>query len=227
MRILLVEDHPELGAVIDRRLRRAGHTIDWVQNGRDAIRYLEHGPWDIILLDIMLPDYDGFHILETLRKQQITSPVLVMTARTEIEDKVSMLDIGADDYLVKPFDLRELEARIRALIRRPLGQTSNVFSIGPIQIDSKARRIIHQEQSLDFGLREFCLLELLLSRLDHAVSKERLIVQLFNFDEDASPNAVELHISRLRRKTSAFGLRIETIRGVGYSATFAPSPNPL
>lgn len=224
MRILLIEDHPELGAVIQRRLLRAGHVVEWISTGSAALQYIQHGgDWDVLLLDIMLPEYDGFAILESLRQQNITTPVLVMTARTEIEDKVSMLDLGADDYLVKPFDLRELEARIRALHRRPLGQTSNTYAIGPLQIDSKSRRVIYLTQSVDFGLREFCLLELLLSRLDHTVSKERLVMQLFNFDEDASSNAVELHISRLRRKLQPLRLEIQTIRGVGYSATLSPS----
>lgn len=224
MRILLIEDHPELGAVIQRRLLRAGHVVEWITTGSAALQYIQHGgDWDVLLLDIMLPEYDGFAILESLRQQNITTPVLVMTARTEIEDKVSMLDLGADDYLVKPFDLRELEARIRALHRRPLGQTSNTYAIGPLQIDSKSRRVIYLTQSVDFGLREFCLLELLLSRLDHTVSKERLVMQLFNFDEDASSNAVELHISRLRRKLQPLQLEIQTIRGVGYSATLSPS----
>lgn len=221
MRILLIEDHPELGAVIQRRLQRSGHVVEWVTTGSAALQYIEHGTWDVLLLDIMLPEHDGFSILESLRQQHITTPVLVMTARTEIEDKVSMLDLGADDYLVKPFDLRELEARIRALHRRPLGQASNTYSIGPLQVNSKSRRLSFEEQSIDFGVREFCLLELLLSRLDNTVSKERLIMQLFNFDEEASSNAVELHISRLRRKLQPLQLEIQTIRGVGYSATLS------
>lgn len=221
MRILLIEDHPELGAVIQRRLQRSGHVVEWVTTGSAALQYIEHGTWDVLLLDIMLPEYDGFSILESLRQQHITTPVLVMTARTEIEDKVSMLDLGADDYLVKPFDLRELEARIRALHRRPLGQTSSTYSIGPLQVNSKSRRLSFEEKTIDFGVREFCLLEFLLSRLDNTVSKERLVMQLFNFDEEASSNAVELHISRLRRKLQPLQLEIQTIRGVGYSATFS------
>lgn len=223
MRILLIEDHPELGAVIQRRLLRAGHVVEWVTTGSAALQYIEHGSWDVLLLDIMLPEHDGFAILESLRQQHITTPVLVMTARTEIEDKVSMLDLGADDYLVKPFDLRELEARIRALHRRPLGQASSTYMVGALQVDSKSRRLSWDEHSVDFGIREFCLLELLLSRLDHSVSKERLVMQLFNFDEEASSNAVELHISRLRRKLQPLQLEIHTIRGVGYSASFSAS----
>src|SRR5690625_1746048 len=218
MRILLVEDHLELGALLHRRLGKSGHTIEWVKDGENAIRYATHGKWDVILLDIMLPDKDGFKVLEEIRGLGLNTPVLTLTARTEIDDKVSMLDLGADDYMVKPFDFRELEARLRALQRRPLGQVANTYTVGPLTVDSKARRIYQQELHVDFGPREFCLLELLLGRLNHAVSKERLLMQLYNFDEQATTNAVELHISRLRRKLQPLGVRIETIRGVGYSA---------
>lgn len=218
MRILLVEDHLELGTLLQRRLTKAGHTIEWVKNGQCAIQYAAHSNWDVILLDIMLPEKDGFEILEAIRRQGLTTPVLALTARTEIDDKVSMLDLGADDYMVKPFDFRELEARLRALQRRPLGQTANTYSVGPLLVDSKARRISRQALQIDFGAREFCLLELLLGRLNHAVSKERLLMQLYNFDEHATTNAVELHISRLRKKLQPLSITIETIRGVGYSA---------
>src|SRR5690625_6776516 len=147
----------------------------------------------------MLPDKSGFAVLNTLRQQGLTTPVLALTARTEIDDKVSMLDLGADDYMVKPFDFRELEARLRALQRRPLGQVANTYTVGPLTVDSKARRIYQQELQVDFGPREFCLLELLLGRLNHAVSKERLLMQQYNFIEKAMNNTDDLQISRYRR----------------------------
>lgn len=222
MRILLVEDHQELGALLFRRLRKAGHTLEWVKTGQDAISFARHDNWDVILLDIMLPDTDGFTVLEEIRRLGLGTPVLALTARTEIDDKVSMLDLGADDYMVKPFDFRELEARLRALHRRPLGQSANTYQISHLTVDTKARRIAHAWRHMDFGPREFCLLELLLGRLNHAVSKERLLTQLYNFDEEATNNAVELHISRLRKKLAPFGVCIETIRGVGYSAKLLP-----
>jgi len=222
MNILLVEDHVELGTLLQRRLTKAGHRIEWVTKGAQAIRYAVNGQWDVILLDIMLPDKSGFDVLNTLRQQGLTTPVLALTARTEIDDKVSMLDLGADDYMVKPFDFRELEARLRALQRRPMGQAATTYPVGPLSVDSKARRISYNDVVMDFGQREFCLLELLLGRLGHAVSKERLLMQLYNFDEQASYNAVELHISRLRRKLPPLPIHIETIRSVGYSAQLIP-----
>lgn len=220
MRILVVEDNEDLGEAITSRLRSAGHSVEWVKNGSDAKRYTELENWDALLLDIMLPQEDGFGVLRTMRQLNNSTPVLVMTARAEIEDKVSMLDLGADDYIVKPFDLRELEARLRALLRRPSGQTSSISTLGNLSIDTAARRISINDENIEFGRREFCLLEILLSRLGQVVSKERLMTQLFNFDQECSPNAIELHISRIRRKLNDASIRIETVRGSGYSAHF-------
>ncbi|MCH4272706.1 MULTISPECIES: response regulator transcription factor [Kerstersia] len=219
MRILVVEDNSDLGEAIQSRLRRIGHTVEWVCNGADALRYLQHEEWDGMLLDIMLPDSDGFAIIRQLRQKQLHVPTLVMTARAEIEDKVGMLDLGADDYLVKPFDLRELEARLRALLRRQgPAQTGSIITLGKLVLDSAARRVMLDGAAVDFGRREFCLLEILIQRRSQVVSKERLMTQLFNFDEESSPNAVELLISRIRRKLGNAVIRIDTIRGTGYSA---------
>ncbi|MCQ9616506.1 response regulator transcription factor [Paenalcaligenes niemegkensis] len=223
MRILIVEDNLELGSAIHSRLRQTGHSTEWVTNGTEAIRYAMSDDWDAILLDIMLPDRDGFAIIAKLRNNDNHVPVLVMTARAEIEDRVSMLDLGADDYLVKPFDLRELEARLRALMRRPTGQITSVVQIGNLSMDVAGRRITIDQHTIDFGPREFCLIEILLARLNQVVSKERLMVQLFNFDESATPNAIELHISRIRRKLNGASIEIETVRGTGYRALFAGS----
>ncbi len=219
MRLLMVEDNEDLGEAIASRLSAGGHSVEWVMNGKQALRYLEMDHWDVLLLDIMLPDQDGFSILRHLRRQTPSLPVLVMTARSEIEDRVSMLDLGADDYLVKPFDLRELEARLRALMRRPANTQAELWQLGHLSIDVAARRINCKDQTVEFGQREFCLLELLLSRAGQVVTKDRLMTQLFNFDEDCSPNAVELHVSRLRRKLSDIAIRIDTVRGTGYMAS--------
>lgn len=219
MRLLMVEDNEDLGEAIASRLGAGGHSVEWVMNGEQALRYLEMDNWDVLLLDIMLPGQDGFSILRHIRRQTPSLPVLVMTARSEIEDRVSMLDLGADDYLVKPFDLRELEARLRALMRRPATTQAEIWQLGHVSIDIAARRINSRDQTVEFGQREFCLLELLLSRAGQVVTKERLMMQLFNFDEDSSPNAVELHVSRLRRKLSDIAIRIDTVRGTGYMAS--------
>lgn len=220
MRILLVEDNEDLGEAVQSRLRQIGHSVEWVRNGAQALQYTAHQEWDALLLDIMLPDMDGFAIIRKLRARPQTLPTLVMTARAEVEDKVSMLDLGADDYLVKPFDLRELDARLRALLRRPAAsQGSSLATLGDLTIDVAMRRVTVQGQVIEFGRREFCLLEILLGRLGQVVSKERLMTQLFSFEEDASPNAVELHVSRIRRKLAGSRVQINTIRGTGYSAS--------
>lgn len=218
MRILLIEDNPDLGDAIETKLRVSGHSVEWVRDGLAAARWLEHGPWDAVVLDIMLPGKDGFTILRELRDAACDTQVLVITARSEIEDKVGMLDLGADDYLVKPFDLRELEARLRALLRRRTGHSSSLAHYGDLAVDAANRCASLAGRPLDLGRREFRLLEILLSQLDLTVGKERLMNQLFSMDEDVSLNALELHVSRLRKKLLNAPVRIITVRGSGYQA---------
>ncbi len=170
-----------------------------------------------VVLYITLPGKDGYAVLREWRAAGLEAPVLVMTARAEIEDKVDMLDLGADDYLVKPFDLRELEARLRALMRRPTGQTSSVVVLGDLSLDMSGRTVTINGQLLELGRREFRLLEILLTRQGQTVAKERLMAQLFDA-EDISLNALELLISRLRKKLSTACIEIVTVRGVGYQA---------
>lgn len=217
MRILLVEDNEDLGEAIEKRLRNAGHSVEWVRDGDAAISWSRHGVWDAIVLDIMLPGKDGFAVLRTLRAAGQDTPVLVVTARAEIEDKVDMLDLGADDYLVKPFDLRELEARLRALMRRPAGQSSSAVQYGNLGIDLAGRTASVDGVLLDLGRREFGLLEVLLAHIGQTVAKERLMTQMFQV-EDVSTNALELLVSRLRKKLGDSSIDIVTVRGVGYQA---------
>src|SRR5687767_5819680 len=141
MRILLVEDNPDLGEAVENRLRKSGHSVEWVRDGLAAAEAAGHDSFDAVLLDIMLPGQDGFAVLRDLRRRGVDAPVLVVTARSEIDDKVGILDLGADDYLVKPFDLRELEARLRALLRRPAGQTSSTVSHGNVTLDLAGRAV--------------------------------------------------------------------------------------
>lgn len=218
MRILLVEDNEDLGEAIERRLRDAGHSVDWQRNGEDALDAACNDTFDVIALDLSLPGRDGISILSTLRARKIETPVLVMTARAEIDDKVSLLDRGADDYLVKPFDLREMEARLRVLLRRPTGQATSELTVGALTLDAASGRVTVAGRSLELGRREFRLLEALLSRSGQVIAKERLMNQLFNLDEDVSINALELQVSRLRRKLEGSGVEIETVRGFGYVA---------
>ncbi len=215
MRFLLVEDNIDLGEAIESKLRNAGHSVQWVRDGEAAIRWAGEGSWDALVLDINLPGKDGFAVIRELRAGGLEAPVLVITARAEIEDKIDMLDLGADDYMVKPFDLRELEARLRALLRRPAGQTTSQQRYGSLEIDLANRSASVSGVPLELGRREFRLLEILLSRLGQTVVKERLMTQLFEVDE-ASLNALELLISRLRKKLAQASLDIVTVRGVGY-----------
>ncbi len=218
MRILLIEDNPDLGDAIETKLRVSGHSVEWVRDGLAASRWVAGGGWDAIVLDVMLPGKDGFTILRELRDSVCDTQVLVITARAEIEDKVGMLDLGADDYMVKPFDLRELEARLRALLRRAAGHSSNLAHYGDLALDTTNRCATLAGQPIDLGRREFRLLEILLSRLGQTVGKERLMNQLFSLDEDVSLNALELQVSRLRKKLAGSAVHIVTVRGTGYQA---------
>jgi two-component system response regulator TctD len=218
MQILLVEDNDDLGEAVESRLIQAGHAVTWVKDGDDVLPAAIGESFDAMALDLMLPNRSGFELIKLLRRAGFDAPILVMTARSEIDDKVSLLDLGADDYLVKPFDLRELEARLRALMRRTSGMTTSVLVIGNVSIDLAGRTVSVDGQEVDFGRREFRLLEILISSLGKVVPKERLMNQLFNLDNDVSTNALELYVSRLRRKLGDADLQITTARGVGYKA---------
>jgi two-component system, OmpR family, response regulator TctD len=216
MRILLVEDNEDLGEAIEKRLRTAGHSTEWVKDGNDVLVVAKADDFDAVVLDLMLPNRDGIGLIAELRKERFSAPVLVITARSEIDDKVSLLDLGADDYLVKPFDLRELEARLRALMRRTGGQTTSTIAVGNLELDLAGLHARAGGAVLELGRREFRLLEILVTYAGKVVPKERLMNQLFNFDEAVSVNALELHISRLRKKLEGADVEIATIRGVGY-----------
>lgn len=218
MRILLVEDNEDLGEAIEQRLRNAGHSVEWVKDGADVVATAESDAFDVVALDLMLPNKDGITLIAELRKRRFSAPVLVMTARSEIDDKVSILDLGADDYIVKPFDLRELEARLRALLRRSGGQTSSLVEVGNLTLDVAGMHALIGGTPVELGRREFRLLEILIVNIGKVVAKERLMNQLFSFDEGVSINALELHISRLRKKLAEACIEIGTVRGVGYIA---------
>ncbi|OZI31644.1 DNA-binding response regulator [Bordetella genomosp. 10] len=222
MRILLVEDNLDLGDAVESKLRNAGHSVQWVRDGETALQWTRHETWDALVLDIMLPGKSGFDVIRELRGNGLEAPVLVVTARSEIEDKIDMLDLGADDYLVKPFDLRELEARLRALMRRPAGRTTSLATYGNLALDLAGRTALVNGVPLELGRREFRLLEILLSRQGSTVAKERLMSQLFDLD-DVSLNALELLISRLRKKLATSSVDIVTVRGVGYQARVSES----
>jgi two-component system, OmpR family, response regulator TctD len=216
--MLLVEDNADLADAIVRRMRRSGHAVDWQSDGLTAASVLRYEPFDVVVLDIGLPRLDGLRLLADLRERGDTTPVLMLTARDGIEDRVEALDAGADDYLAKPFDFREFEARCRVLVRRNRGHASEVLQIGTLAFDNAAHRLSLDGEAIELPNREYRLLEILLGRLGQLVSKDEIAKGLFGFDDEAGPNAIELYIGRLRKKLAAAPLRIVTVRGAGYMA---------
>ena len=217
MRILVVEDDPDLGDAIQRRLRRDGYAVDLIADGRTADEVLRYQAYEVIVLDIGLPSVDGFTILRSLRQRGDRTPVLMLTARSDIEDRVTALDVGADDYLAKPFDFRELYARCRALMRRTQGVASSVTQIGKLTFDRSAKIARLDDIQLNLPNREYRLLEIFIGNLGRVLSKDQIASQLFDFDSDAGTNAIEIYVGRLRRKVGT-ALTIKTLRGLGYVA---------
>ena len=218
MRLLIVEDTADLAEAIAGRMRKLGYAVDLVGNGEEADELLRSESYHLVVLDLTLPGIGGKEVLHRLRQRRSRTPVLVLTARSDVDDKVGALDYGADDYLVKPFDFRELEARCRALLRRPHGMTSSEVTFGDLVFDGAAKRVTVAGQPVELGSREFRLLELFLANLGRVLSKEALLDQLFGLEDAVAPNAVELYVSRLRRKLEGSAVKIRTLRGLGYVA---------
>ena len=216
MRLLLVEDNDDLAELILDRFRGLGHAIDRERDGAEAEQLLRHAGFDIVILDINLPGLTGDALLRNLRARGDATPVIVLTARSSVGDRIGVLDYGADDYLVKPFEFGELAARCRALLRRRSGAASNVFEIGAFRFDRGARQASLDGADLGLRGREVQVLEALLSRLDRLVPKEELADRIYSFDEAPSLNALEQTVTRLRRKLDATPLSIRSIRGLGY-----------
>lgn len=216
MRILLVEDDVELASGLRRALARSDYAVDWVADGEQADSVLKTEDFDLVALDLTLPGLDGLVVLRRLRARSKDVPVLILTARSDVESRVKGLDLGADDYLGKPFELSELEARVRALLRRSQGRASGLLELGPLVLDSTNRQASLAGEPLNLPRRELCVLEVLMTRAGKVVSKEQIASQLFSFDDEASPNAIELYVSRLRKKLAAGDIEIQTVRGLGY-----------
>lgn len=214
MRLLLVEDDPMIGASVQQGLRQEGHAVDWVRDGLAAELALRDNPYTLLLLDLGLPRRDGIEVLTRLRASGSTLPVLVLTARDAVSDRVRGLDAGADDYLVKPFDLDELAARVRALARRHTGQAEPMLRRGRLQLDPAARSVSLDEQPIHLSAREFALLEVLMNQAGKPLSRAQLEERLYGWDEEPESNAIEVHIHGLRRKLGAEWIR--NLRGVGY-----------
>src|SRR5438552_12160455 len=215
MRILVVEDDSLLAQGLTRVLARAGHAVDQVETGIQADKALRVASYGLVVLDIGLPDIDGFEVLRRLRSRHSATNVLVLTARDAVEDRVHGLDLGADDYLTKPFSVAEFEARVRALLRRnaPLDAC---MSVGGLTVDIAAKRVRVNDKPIDLTPREWALLELFLARPGRVLSKDQIAERLLGFDEPLSANAIEVHVSRLRMKIETAGVLIRTVRGFGY-----------
>jgi two-component system response regulator TctD len=216
MRILLVEDHVEFARWLSKALTDAGFTVEHASSGGDADALLRGEPYALAILDLTLPELDGLEILKNLRTRGDATPVLILTARASVAERVQGLNAGADDYLTKPFELTELEARVKALLRRSQGQSGPSIACGPLAFDSVNRAFTCRGAPLQLTPRERALLEMLMMRAGKAISKEKLFAGLFASDDESSPDAVEIYVHRLRRKLDGSGVRITTLRGVGY-----------
>ncbi|MET0311849.1 MAG: response regulator transcription factor [Burkholderiaceae bacterium] len=220
MRLLLVEDDVMLASGIKLGLNDAGYAVDWVGSGERAEEVLRTEVFDAAIIDIGLPQMDGLELTRRMRREGHSLPVMILTARDALQDRVQGLDIGADDYMIKPFELPELLARLRALLRRSQAATSAVLSFGPLELDTANRRATGtangQVQTLELGPREWTVLEYLLINAPKPASKEKLLQALTGWDKEITPNAVEVYISRLRGKLEPFGVALRSIRGFGY-----------
>jgi two-component system OmpR family response regulator len=220
MRLLIVEDDAPLASGLRRMLEAEGHDVDLAGRGEDAVAVAARERFDLVILDIGLPQMDGFEVLRRLRAgaagRGAPLPVLVLTARDAIEDRVRGLDLGADDYLAKPFATPELTARVRALLRRSQVHGGPRIAHGPLTLDTVTRRASLKNEPLELAAREWAVLEVLLAKVEKIVSKEAIIQAVAGWDDELSPNAIEVYISRLRSKLEPAGIRIRTVRGFGY-----------
>jgi two-component system OmpR family response regulator len=216
MRILIVEDDATLANGLRRILEAEGYAVDIMPKGEQAVAAAQREHLDLMILDVGLPGMDGFEVVRRLRAVGQAVPVLLLTARDAVGDRVHGLDLGADDYMAKPFAMPELAARVRALIRRSGTQTGPQVVHGPLVVDTVARRAFLHGEPLQLAAREWAVLEVLLARTEKIVSKEAIIQAVASWGEELSPNAIEVYVSRLRAKLEPAGVRIRTVRGFGY-----------
>jgi two-component system OmpR family response regulator len=217
MRILVAEDDAALAEGVSQTLRQSGYAVDWVKNGAEADSALAANQFDLLILDLGLPKKSGLDVLRRLRASDSRLPVLILTALDGVSDRVRGLDAGADDYLSKPFDLAELEARVRALTRRGMAGSPTLLQHGALKYDQVGRTASLNGQPLELSAREVSLLEVFLQRAGRLVSKDQLVSHLCEWGEEVSPNAIEVYVHRLRKKLEPGGVRIVTVRGLGYS----------
>ena len=216
MRIAIVEDNKPLADGIAKAFEMDGHGVDLLHTGEGAVEFLSEESPDLIVLDVNLPHKSGLEILRDLRANGVQSPVLLLTARSEINDKVVGLDLGADDYLTKPFDLTELKARARALLRRSEKKIGDAIAVGALEFDTEARQVRVDGSELNLPRREYALAEILIRAKDRIISKRQIIDHLYGAGAEVDEAAVELYIHRLRKRLAGSGTEIKTARGLGY-----------
>ena len=218
MRVLVVEDEPKMAALIARALREEGHPTDLAARGEDAVWMAVASPYDAIVLDVMLPERDGFEVLRELRSRKVWTPVLMLTARDAVTDRVDALDSGADDYLTKPFSFAELLARLRAIARRGPVERPTMLEVEDLRLDPAARRVWRGDTEIELSTREFALLELLMRRAGQALSRGQLLEGAWDIAFESRSNVVDVYVRYLREKVDRPFARssIETVRGVGY-----------
>ena len=218
MRILVVEDERDLNRIISKRLAAAGYTVDACYNGAEALDYMAAAEYDAAIFDVMMPVLDGFSAVRRLRAQGDDTPVLFLTARDAVGDRVEGLDLGANDYLVKPFAFDELLARIRAMTRRSAGSTTNVFTCGDLMLDTAKHSVQRAGRAIELSAREFAVLEYLIRNKGAVLSRESIENNVWNYDWEGGTNVVDVYVSYLRRKIDAdFDKKlIHTVRGVGW-----------
>ncbi|RYE07773.1 MAG: response regulator transcription factor [Hyphomicrobiales bacterium] len=216
MRILVAEDNQTLASGLATVLRNAGYAVDVVSDGVSADAALSTADFDLVVLDLNLPEMDGLDVLRAMRARRNDAAVLILTARGAMDQRVKGLDLGADDYMTKPFDVPELEARVRVLLRRRSGLHDARISFGEIVLDTVSRTVSARGAPLDVPAREMDVLETLLMKAGQVVAKQAIIESLAAFDEDLSSNAVEQYVSRLRRRLAPFDVTVKTARGIGY-----------
>ena len=219
MKILLVDDERQLTDALSVILKKKNYSVDCANNGEDGLDFALSGIYDLIILDVMMPKVDGLTLLKTLRQEKIDTPVLMLSAKSEISDKIDGFNLGADDYLTKPFDTSELLARIRALLRRKATFTGDVLSFGDISLDRDSYKLIHQDKSIALGKKEFQILEMLILNDGKSIDKEKFIEKIWGYDSDAEYNTIEVYVSFLRKKLIAVGAKteIKSLRGIGYT----------
>ena len=222
MKILLIEDEPELRKGIKNYLHQEGYLVESANDFIQASEKVSNYQYDCVLLDITLPKGNGLEIIKKLKHQNSKAGIIIISAKNSLDDKIYGLDLGADDYLSKPFDLAELEARVRALIRRGQVGGSAVIAVGKLQLDTVNHAATYNNASLNLSARELAVLEILMLKVGKVVNKEQMLEKLCNFDEDISDNALEVYLHRLRKKLNHSDINISTFRGLGYMLEAKP-----